>query len=80
MLKCKDICENATHHLEGELGLLQRLQFRWHLSLCQACRLFLHQFETTIETARQLNRQVDLEPTDVDIDTLVKRFREVNPR
>ncbi len=80
MLKCKDICENATHHLEGELGLLQRLQFRWHLSLCQACRLFLHQFETTIETARQLNRQVDLEPTDADIDTLVKRFREVNPR
>ncbi len=25
-------------------------------------------------------RQVDLEPTDADIDTLVQRFREVNPR
>ena len=66
--------------LVGQLGLLKRLQFRWHLSLCQACRLFLHLFETSIETARQLDSQVDLEPTEADIDTLVQRFSEANPR
>ena len=80
MLSCKDICQNATDHLEGELGLLTRLQFRLHLRFCQACRQFLRQFQATIDTARQLNRQAEQEPTDAEIDALVQRLREADPR
>lgn len=80
MLSCKDICENATHHLEGELGMLTRLQFWFHLMICKACRQFLRQFQATIDTARQLNRQAEQEPTDAEIDALVQRLREADPR
>ena len=76
MLSCKDVCENATNHLEGELGLATRLQLRFHLLICKACRQFMRQFETTVGTAQKLgeSKEASLEPTDAEIDDLVKRL------
>lgn len=76
MLSCKDISENATNHLEGELSFSTRLQLRMHLLICKACRQFMRQFQTTVETARKLGdtEQSRLQPTDAEIDALAAKL------
>ncbi len=47
MLKCKDIYALATDYQERALPWGKRLQFRFHLYMCDACGAFLTQFTRT---------------------------------
>lgn len=71
MLTCKDICDNATQHLEGPTTLLERLSLRFHLLICKHCRRFMRQFNLTIGAAQKMAEQ---SPTDEEIDTLVEKL------
>ena len=72
MLTCKDVCDNATRHIEGQSGLGDRIGLRFHLLICKECRRFMRQFRMMIGTSAKLN---DLDqPTDKEIDELVTRL------
>jgi anti-sigma factor RsiW len=43
MLTCQQVTELVTDHVEGRLGLLDRLRFQLHLGLCRHCRAYLRQ-------------------------------------
>jgi anti-sigma factor RsiW len=54
MLSCQEITDRVTEYLEGELSLLQRLQFRLHLAMCRTCSRYLEQMRLTIAALREL--------------------------
>ncbi len=54
MLKCKEVAEQASAYIDGEMGLLQGLRFRLHLAMCVHCRRFVDQFQKGIEMIRRL--------------------------
>lgn len=54
MLKCRQITEQASHYVDGELSLRGRLQYRLHLLMCHQCRTFIHNFRSGICMLRYL--------------------------
>jgi hypothetical protein len=72
LLTCKNICDNATRHIEGQPGLGDRFSLRFHLLICKECRRFMRQFRMMIGTSAKLN-ELD-EPTDEEINELVTRL------
>ncbi|MBT4163083.1 MAG: zf-HC2 domain-containing protein [Gammaproteobacteria bacterium] len=72
MITCRDICDRATDHLDGNASLSQRIALRFHLLICKGCRRFVHQFQLTIGVASSLGSTGD--PTDEEIDSLVERL------
>jgi len=54
MLSCKQLNEQASRYLDGELGLPQKLAFWMHLSICVHCRRYLRQFKLTIATLKNI--------------------------
>lgn len=54
MLKCRQITEQASHYIDGELSLWGRLQYRVHLLMCHHCRTFIYNFRTGIRMLRHL--------------------------
>ena len=63
MLRCKDIHELATEYQEGALPLRRRLAVWVHLRLCDACRIFVAQLETTRRLLGRLPR-AEIQPED----------------
>jgi len=78
MLNCKDMTTEAQSFVDGELGLWQRLQVRFHLLICKYCRRYLRQLRLTIGTLQQSNLLEDdsLNPTESEIDDLVARLKQ----
>ncbi len=72
MLTCRDVCDNATRHIEGPTGFADRFALRLHLLLCRECRRFMRQFRMMIGAAEQLNELPG--PTDEEIDALVNKL------
>ena len=48
VLKCKDVTELATDHMEGALPLRQAMAMRLHLALCSFCRRYFRQLGQTV--------------------------------
>ncbi|QPM92467.1 hypothetical protein PSAL_037310 (plasmid) [Pseudooceanicola algae] len=47
MLSCKDVAERASTLIDGDLGLLEWLQMRFHLMMCKGCGAFIRQMRVT---------------------------------
>lgn len=52
MLSCKQVAERASALIDGELGLMDRLQLRLHLAMCRGCRAFIGQMKVTDNLAK----------------------------
>lgn len=48
MLTCRELTEQATDYLEGDLPLTRRVAVRTHLMLCRMCRNHLGQLRRTV--------------------------------
>ncbi len=48
MLKCIEVTELATDHMEGALPARQALSVRLHLALCSFCRRHFRQLSQTV--------------------------------
>lgn len=68
MLTCKEITELVTAFAEGQLGLMDRVRFRLHISMCPNCRAYVRQLRIT---ARALGRLPEPEiPPDLQAELL----------
>lgn len=54
MLRCKELTELVTEHLEGQLPIAQSVSVFLHLSSCQHCRAYLGQMKSLLKLLRQL--------------------------
>lgn len=59
MLKCRQVTEQASEWLEGDLNRVQRARIRVHLALCRHCRQFISGLRATSELvqAKQLEEE-----------------------
>lgn len=48
MPTCRDMSELVTDYLERSVSLRVRLDMRWHLFLCEACRHYYDQMRRTV--------------------------------
>jgi predicted anti-sigma-YlaC factor YlaD len=48
MLKCSDVTELATDHMDGALSTRESLAVRLHLALCSFCRRHFRQLGQTV--------------------------------
>ena len=74
MLKCKHVVEQASSYVDGEMGLFQRLRFRWHLAMCKHCQQFVTNFSRGIEMIKRLPRD---EVTQEQIDAVHRRIKQL---
>lgn len=54
MIKCKDLTEEASDYLDGDLPLGKRIGLLFHLLICRCCRNYLQQIRSTIKTVKVL--------------------------
>ena len=57
MFQCKDIAEEASNYLDGDLPIRKRVGLFLHLVICSCCREYLHQIKQTINTVAQYKPQ-----------------------
>jgi len=79
MLTCKQLTENASHYIEGETTLKDRLSLRFHLLICDHCRRFLKQFRVTTQLIPMVNQEKELSDQMLDkLATELKMASEAN--
>jgi anti-sigma factor RsiW len=61
MLNCREVTEQASGLIDGELSWMQRLQMRLHLAMCKHCSRFIGQLRL-LRAALGHRRQVAGEP------------------
>jgi anti-sigma factor ChrR (cupin superfamily) len=66
MLTCRDATDLASDHVDGELGLRDRLSLRSHLLLCRHCRRFHRQFRLLVGSLRHRHYGVAVPEAFVD--------------
>jgi predicted anti-sigma-YlaC factor YlaD len=57
MLTCKELAENASEYLDGNLPPSRRLAVRVHLLLCRHCRDYVDQLALTLEMLRSVTAE-----------------------
>ena len=57
MPTCRDMSELVTDYLERALPARTRVEMRWHLALCGACRSYFAQMRETVGLLARLPRQ-----------------------
>lgn len=55
MIQCKDVTEEASEYLDGDLPLSKRIGLFFHLLICSCCRNYLQQIRNTIKTVNILH-------------------------
>ena len=60
-LSCQELVELVTEYLEGTLTAESRARFEEHLGICEGCRNYLEQMETTVRLVGRI-RPGDLSP------------------
>ena len=64
MLTCKEITENASRLVDGELSFSERLGIWLHVFMCKKCRRFIQQFDNLVSSmARRNELQSDVAST-----------------
>ncbi|MDH5357928.1 MAG: hypothetical protein OEW63_04815 [Gammaproteobacteria bacterium] len=69
MFQCKDVAEEASNYIDGELPLGKRIGLLLHLVVCSCCRNYLQQLRSTISTIALLHPK---EKDDTDTLALAK--------
>ncbi len=52
MLRCREISEQASDHIDGRLSAGARMQMAMHLLMCGRCRSFMRQMRLTVAALR----------------------------
>lgn len=47
MINCKEVNEQASDYMDGDLPLLKRLSIAMHIFICRDCRNYLKQLRST---------------------------------
>ncbi|AKT42474.1 anti-sigma factor family protein [Chondromyces crocatus] len=71
-ITCRQLTEMITDEGEGKLSPVQRLGYRFHLSWCSHCRIYVDQMLTTVETLKALPEEPVPEATQAE---LLAQFR-----
>ncbi len=72
MLRCKELTELVTDHLERQLSLGLRMSVSLHLSSCRHCRAYFGQMKSLVKLLRLL----PAEPCPAEVsDKLLRSFR-----
>lgn len=58
MLSCKEVIAHSEELLEGEAGLIRRIQIRLHLRVCEHCTRYIRQLSLLLRAFRRLHRPV----------------------
>lgn len=59
MLKCKQATELASHQLDRKLSLMQRINLRIHLLICNRCARFAQQIRLFGAAGHKLNQHLE---------------------
>ena len=59
MIQCRDIAEEASNYLDGDLPMGKRVGMFLHLVICSYCRRYIKQIRQTIMTVGSLRPQED---------------------
>lgn len=72
MLECKDVAEEASNYLDGDLPLGKRIGLFFHLVICSCCRAYLQQIRQTIRTVAVVRPR---EQNHIDTQALAEQLR-----
>ncbi|MCX4188077.1 hypothetical protein [Methylophaga sp. OBS4] len=72
MFECKDVAEEASNYLDGDLPLGKRIGLFLHLVICSCCRNYLQQIRHTINTVAVLRPR---EQDNTDTHALAEKLR-----
>ena len=75
MFQCKDIAEEASNYLDGDLPLGKRIGLFMHLIICGCCRNYMQQIRTTIKTISVVHPR---EQDDTDTHALAEKLRQIS--
>jgi anti-sigma factor RsiW len=75
MFSCQQVAERMTDWLDGRLGAVDALRFRFHLSICDACRQVLRQLQLTVDAIGELVGASPPQPTPQRVDEVLAVFR-----
>jgi len=74
MRQCKDIAEEASNYINGDLPFAERMGLFFHLVLCKCCRNYLQQIRQSISTLAMIKPQ---EQSSIDKDELAKQLHDL---
>ncbi|OUR63889.1 hypothetical protein A9Q79_09045 [Methylophaga sp. 42_25_T18] len=74
MAECKDIAEEASNILNGDLPFRKRIALHIHLFYCSCCRNYIQQLKQTIATI-SVFRPIEKDSTDMS--ALAKQLQEL---
>jgi hypothetical protein len=63
MLKCKDVTDETSNYIEGDLPFGKRIALFLHIFICRNCRHYVQQFRKTVDTVSVVRPQ-ELDATD----------------
>ncbi len=72
MFECKDVSEEASNYLDGDLPLGKRIGLFFHIVICSCCRAYLQQIRQTIRTVSVVRPR---EANQVDTQALAEQLR-----
>ena len=77
MAECKDIAEEASNLLNGDLPFRKRIALHIHLFYCSCCRNYIQQLKQTISTIVVLRPK---EKDTTDMSALAKQLQELSQK
>lgn len=77
MAECKDIAEEASNLLNGDLPLRKRIALHVHLFYCSCCRNYIQQLKQTISTISVLHPK---EKDATDMSALSKQLQDISKK
>tara|TARA_R110002050_G_scaffold1244_2_gene8498 strand:- start:25724 stop:25963 length:240 start_codon:yes stop_codon:yes gene_type:complete len=75
MIQCKDLTEEVSDYLDGDLPLRKRMGLFFHLLICRCCRNYLQQFRSTIKAVKVFRPK---EKESVDTKALAQKLHALN--
>jgi len=75
LYSCKDVTNVASKMEEGKLSLFNRLRFRVHLFICDACKNFIAQYDQLKTAIKQSTP--DLKLNDDAKQAIIERIRQI---
>jgi hypothetical protein len=77
LLRCRDLTEDASRLMDGDVALPRRLRLRLHLALCSMCRTYMDQMR---KTRALVARRLLAPPSRAEEDALIARMTGAPPR
>jgi len=71
---CKELVGSATNHIDGEVSILQKINFHFHLIICKHCRRYIEQLKLTVRLVNQSGELPIM--TKEDRDKLVTKMKD----